>query len=130
TTPHDRFLLGRAVGTIAEGVTVIADLREGELAWTIAAALRASDAKLPPALVEQVVNDENSVAERARVLRKELSRKAKAVLVQLSQTKPNALSDVDGLKRAALGVGHRAGLLWASDLAVALNVLDVGHGGR
>src|SRR2546430_2862244 len=30
----------------------------------------------------------------------------------------------------SLAAGHRAGLLWAGDLAVALSQLDVGEGGR
>ena len=129
-TPHDRFLLGRAVGAAAEGVATIADLREGELAWTIAAALRAADAKIPPALAELVVGDETTIAERAKLLKKEFGRKVKATLVQLAQQKPNELADVDGFKRAALGVAQRVGLLWSGDLAVALNVLDVAKGGR
>jgi hypothetical protein len=63
-------------------------------------------------------------------LKKELSRKAKALITQLAQAKSGELAEVDAFKRNALVVGHRAGLLWASDLAVALAILDVGKGGR
>ena len=127
---HERFLLGRAVATIAEGVATLGELREGELAWTVAAALRASDAKVPPALAELVVGDETTIAERAKLLKKELGRRAKTAVAQLAQAKSNELADVDGFRRAALAAGHRAGLLWSGDLGVALAVLDVGKGGR
>jgi hypothetical protein len=130
TTPHNRFVLGRAVATVAEGVATLSELREGELSWTIAAALRAVDVQVPAALGEQVVGDDTSITERARILKKELSRKAKQIIVQLAQTKGAELADVEGFKRAALAVGHRTGLLWSSDLAVALSVLDVGKGAR
>lgn len=130
STPHNRFLLGRAVATLADGVATLSELRDGELAWTFAAALRAVDAQVPAGLGEQVVGDDTSIAERAKVLKKELARKAKQIVVQLAQQKPGELAAVDAFKRAALGVGQRAGLLWASDLGVALSVLDVGKGGR
>ena len=130
TTAHNRFLLGRAVATAAEGVATIAELREGELAWTIAAAIKAADLPLPPALQELVVGEDTGIAERAKVLKKEYSRKAKGAIAQVVQGKGDELADVDGFKRRALAVGHRTGLLWASDLAVALQILDVGKGGR
>jgi tetratricopeptide (TPR) repeat protein len=129
TAPH-RYLLGRSVATIAEGVATLGELHEGELAWTIAAALRAVDARLPPALADEVANDEAAIEERTKLLKKELSRKAKATVVQLAQTKLGELADVDLLRRNALAIGHRAGLVWTGDLSVALNVLDVGKGGR
>jgi len=128
--PHNRFLLGRVVATVAEGVATLPELREGELAWTIAAALRAVDAQLPPALAEQVIADETSIAERAKLLKKELSRKAKAALQELVRTKGAQLVGVEEFRRAALAVGHRAGLVWCADLSIALSVLDVGKGGR
>jgi hypothetical protein len=129
-TPHNRFLLGRVVATIAEGVSTLGDLREGELPWTVAAALRAVDLPVHATLAEMVVGDDTSIAERAKVLKKELPRKSKQVITSIVQTKGNELGNVDAFKRAALAVGHRAGLLWASDLGVALSVLDVGRGGR
>jgi tetratricopeptide (TPR) repeat protein len=128
--PHNRFLLGRVVATIAEGVATLPELRDGELAWTIAAALRAVDAPVPAALVEHVVDDETSIAERAKVLKKEINRRAKSAVQELARSKADQLGAVDDLKRAALAVGHRAGLLWCGDLGVALSVLDVGRTGR
>ncbi|HEY5949782.1 MAG TPA: hypothetical protein VIV40_30010, partial [Kofleriaceae bacterium] len=130
STPHNRFLLGRVVATVAEGVATVSELRDGELAWTFAAALRAVDAPVPPGLAELVANDDTSIAERAKQLKKELSRKAKASIQELARSKAAHLTGVDELKRAALGVGQRAGLAWCGDLAVALSVLDVGRGGR
>lgn len=129
-TPHHRFLLGRAVGTLAEGVATLPELREGELGWTIVAALRAVDAAVPPALAELVDTDDNTIAERAKLLKKELGRRARNVVQELARNQPHQLSAIDELKRAALEAGYRAGLLWCSDLAVALAVLDIGKGGR
>ncbi|NVB82194.1 MAG: hypothetical protein HOV81_27685 [Kofleriaceae bacterium] len=125
----NRFALARSVATLAEGIATLPHLRDGELAVIVASALRAIDAPLPPALVELVVGEDNAIAERAKVLKKELSRKAKATVAQLA-ARPNDLVDVEAFKRAALAVGHRAGLVWCGDLAVALSVLDVGKGGR
>jgi hypothetical protein len=85
---------------------------------------------VPAGLGEQVVSDDTSIAERAKIFKKELSRKAKQIIVQLAATRAADLADVEGFKRAALAVRQRAGLLWASDLAVALSILDVGKGGR
>jgi hypothetical protein len=123
-------LLGRAVATLAEGLSTLGDLREGEVAWTIAAALKAADVAIPPSLQELVIGEETGIAERAKVLKKEYSRKAKAAVGQVIQGKGADLGDVDAFKRAAVGVGQRAGLLWGSDLGIALQILDVGKGGR
>jgi len=128
-TGHQRFLLGRAVATLAEGVATLAELREGELPWTIAAALRACEVAVPAALAEVVSGEETSIAERAKVLKKELSRKAKAAVAQIVQRNRD-LGDVDAFRASALALGQRAGLVWSGDLAVALGVLDVGKGGR
>jgi tetratricopeptide (TPR) repeat protein len=128
--PQHRFLLGRSAAKIAEGTTTLPDLREGELEWTIVAALRACDAPVPAALAAIVTSDDAAIAERAKLVKKELSRKAKATVQQLANQRPDALSDIEGLRRHALASGHRAGLLWCGDLAIALAMLDVGKGGR
>jgi tetratricopeptide (TPR) repeat protein len=130
TTPAQRFALGRAVAKIAEGVASLEELRETELEWTIAAALRACDVPIPPALAHRLASDESSIGERAKVLKKELTRKARHTVQQLGQNNAAHLANIEGLRRRALAVGHRAGLLWAGDLAVALALLDVGKGGR
>ncbi|MBV8758093.1 MAG: hypothetical protein JO257_12480 [Deltaproteobacteria bacterium] len=128
STPQQRFLLGRAVATLAEGTSALDALREGELAWTIAAALRAFDQPVPAQLAEVVAGEDAPIAERAKVLKKELSRKARGVVQQLGRSAGE--SDVAQFEAAAIAVGQRAGLVWAGDLAVALSVLDVGKGGR
>ncbi len=129
STPQQRFALGRTVATIADGLAALPDLRDGELGWTIVAALRAAEVAIPPALAEAAANDETSIAERTRVLKKELGRGAKKVIQALAQ-KAGELVDVAGFRRAALAAPNRAGLLWAGDLAVVLERLDVGKGGK
>jgi tetratricopeptide (TPR) repeat protein len=128
--PLQRWLLGRAVATLAEGVATLAALREGELGWTIAAALRAIDLPIPPGLNSEIAGEDASIAERARVLKKEMSRKAKATVQHLVHTRPGELTRVEAFRLSALAIADRAGLLWAGDLAVALAQLDVGRGGK
>ena len=129
-TSQQRWLLGRAVATLAEGFGTLPDLRDVELGWTLAAALRAADLAVPPGVAEEVVGEDASIAERTKIMKKELPRKAKAALVQIVQQRGAELVDIAGFRRAALDVGSRAGLLWAGDLAVALAQLDVGKGGK
>ena len=129
-TPQQRWLLGKAVATLAEGFATLPDLREVELGWTFAAALRAIDLAVPPGIADEVVGEDASIAERTKILKKELSRKAKAAVSQLVQQRAAELVDIAGFRRAALDVGSRAGLLWAGDLACALAMLDVGKGGK
>jgi tetratricopeptide (TPR) repeat protein len=128
--PLQRWLLARAIATLAEGVATLAALREGELGWTIAAALRAIDLPIPSGLNAEIAGEDASIAERARVLKKEMSRKAKATVQQLAQTRPGELAQVEAFRLGALAIADRAGLLWAGDLAVALAQLDVGRGGK
>ena len=128
--PLQRWMLGRAVATLAEGVATLAALREGELGWTIAAALRASDAAVPASLHAEIAGEDAGIAERAKILKKEMSRKAKATVLQIVQTRPGELGGVEAFRESALAIGDRAGLLWAGDLAVAHAQLDVGRGGR
>jgi hypothetical protein len=92
--------------------------------------LRAVEAPIPPALADEVAGEDASIIERARILRKEMSRKARAAVLQLAQTRGAELQGVLEFRRSALALGHRAGLLWAGDLAVAHAQLDVGKGGR
>jgi hypothetical protein len=129
-TPQQRWALGRAVAMIAEGFVTLPDLREAELGWTIVAALRAADVAIPPALAEEVDVEDATIADRTRVIRKELSRKARASVQQLAQQRGGELVDVAGFRRQALAVGNRTGLVWSGDLAVALAQLDVGRGGK
>jgi tetratricopeptide (TPR) repeat protein len=128
--PSQRWLLGRAVATLAEGVATLAALRDGELGWTIAAAFRALELPIPPILHAEIAGEDASIAERAKILKKEMSRKAKATVQQIAQTKAAELGDVEGFRHDVLAIGDRTGLLWAGDLAVAHTQLDVGRGGK
>jgi tetratricopeptide (TPR) repeat protein len=128
--PSQRFALGRCVARSAEGVATLSDLRESELEWTVAAALRACDVGVPQGLAERVAAEETSIADRAKVLKKELSRKAKQTVAHIAHARAGELADLEGPRQAAIAVGNRAGLLWCGDLAVALALLDVGKGGR
>jgi tetratricopeptide (TPR) repeat protein len=130
TMPHQRWVLGRAVAMLAEGFATLPDLREGELEWTMVAAVRAADVQVPPRLYEEAGGEEISIGERARTMKSKLSRKAKSLVQQIVHHHGNNLFDVAGFRRVALGVGHRAGLLWCGDLAIALAQLDVGKGGK
>ncbi|MEO6773528.1 MAG: hypothetical protein ABI467_10975 [Kofleriaceae bacterium] len=130
TMPQHRFALGRAVASIAEGAATLPELHGNELEWTLVAALRAAEAPVPAALAEHVADQDAAIGERAKTLKKQFSRKARSAVVQIATQHKAGIEDVAGLRHAATAVGHRAGLTWGSDLAVALAVLDVGKGGR
>ena len=130
TTPQHRWALGRSVATLAEGLGALPDLRDGELGWTLAAALRAAEATVPPALADEVAGEEAGIADRAKIIKGKLGRKQKQTVQQLVQQKGSELGNVGQLRAAVLATGHRAGLLWCGDLAVAFAQLDVGKGGK
>ncbi len=130
STPEKRFVLGRVVASLAEGVATIPDLRDVELAWMIVAVLRAIEAKVPAELADATADDATAVAERVKLLKKELSRKAKGIVTTLATQRAAELADVAQFRTHALAVGMRAGLAWCGDLAVALAILDVGKGGK
>ena len=98
------------------------DLREGELAVDDRRrAARGRAARPAGARRARRRARTTSIAERAKVLKKELSRKAKG------DRRAGRASAADDARRrsrrsarAALAVGHRAGLVWSGDLAVAL----------
>jgi tetratricopeptide (TPR) repeat protein len=127
--PAQRWQLARAVATLAEGAAGLPALREGELGWTLAAAFRAIDLAIPPALAAEITGEDASIAERARLLKKEMSRKAKATVQQIVQSRPE-LGNVEAFRQRVIAIADRAGLVWCGDLAVAHAQLDVGRGGR
>ncbi|HWO22316.1 MAG TPA: hypothetical protein VNO30_26335 [Kofleriaceae bacterium] len=129
-TPQQRWIIGRTVAMIAEGFATLPELREAELGWTIAAALRAAEVAIPPRLAEEIDVDNASIADRVRLIRKELSRKERATVQQLAQQRAAELVDVAGFRRQALAAGNRSGLVWSGDLAVSLAQLDVVRGGK
>ena len=46
------------------------------------------------------------------------------------KSKAQELAAFEDLRRAAITIGNRAGLVWSGDLAVAHAQLDVGKGGK
>ncbi len=131
-SPAARWQLGRAAFHAADGTGMLSELREGEGAWWVAAALKVAEVTVPAPLVEAVAADDAAVAERVRLLGKQLARKDKRALSGLvgRLREINAPDAVTRWRRAAQGAGYRAGLVFAGDLAVALAMLDVGRGGR
>ncbi|MBA2543532.1 MAG: hypothetical protein H0V17_28075, partial [Deltaproteobacteria bacterium] len=128
--PHHRWLLGRAIATLAEGLATLPDLRDAELGWTLVAALRAAEVTVPPRLAEEAAGEDASIVERSKLLKKEFGRKQRAAITQLVQQRGGELVDLAMFRKNALAIGHRAGLLWCGDLAVVLAQLDVGKGGK
>jgi tetratricopeptide (TPR) repeat protein len=128
-TAAARFALGRALALAANGYGTLAEIRDGELERFTVAALRAADAPVPPYLQELVTGEDAALAERTRLMKKHLSRKDRTTIGQLA-LRGEALADVAGFRRAALGAANRAGLLWCGDLSVALAAIDAGRGGR
>jgi tetratricopeptide (TPR) repeat protein len=116
--PAARFHLGRALALAVTGYGTLAEIRDGELERFAVAALQ-----------EVVAGEDAGLAERTRLMRKHLSRKDRATVAQLA-LRSDALADLAGFRRAALGSANRAGLLWCGDLAVALAAIDAGRGGR
>ena len=117
---------------LAEGVATLPELREGELGWTIVAALRASEVAVPPGLADEIDGEDASIAERAKILKKELSRKAKAVVQQLAQQRgrrARSTSRASGARRSRVGQPRRPRCGRATS-RVALAQLDVGRGGK
>ncbi len=129
-TPPQRWLLGRAVATLAEGLSTLFDLRDTEVGWTLVAAIRASEVIVPPRLAEEAAGEDATIADRTKVLKKELGRKQRTAIAQLVGARGGELVDLAAFRHQALAVGHRAGLLWSGDLAVTLALLDVGKGGK
>ncbi len=128
--PQQLFQLGRAVATLAEGLSGLPELRNGELGSTLAAALRAAEVAVPAELAAQFDGEEATIAERAKLIRKELGRKPKGAVVEFVRARTGQLGDIETFRRHAVAIGHRAGLLWAGDLAVAHTQLDVGKSGK
>jgi hypothetical protein len=124
-----RFQLGRIAFQAADGTGTLTELREAEVAWYFAAALLAAEVRLPPLLAEVASAEHAAVGERARVVGKHLARRDKKTIQGLAPRVAD-VTDPVAWRRAALAAAHRAGLLLAGDLAVALAALDVGRGAR
>jgi tetratricopeptide (TPR) repeat protein len=124
-----RFQLGRIAFQAADGTGTLTELREAEVAWYFAAALLAAEVRLPPLLAEVASAEHAAVGERARVVGKHLARRDKKTIQGLGPRVAD-VTDPVAWRRAALAAAHRAGLLLAGDLAVALAALDVGRNAR
>ena len=130
-TPEARFALARAVAQVRDGTGTLAELRDAEvLVLFAAAAMEAGVSPPPPALAEVTSGaSAEEVKERARTLHRQMSRRDRKNLA-LVQSRFSQLGDPLLWRRAALSTSARAGLLLGSDIAAALDVLDVGRGGR
>jgi hypothetical protein len=129
-TGSARFQLGRAIEAAHAGTGILAELREAELIWYWAAALRAAEIPVPTSLAEAIAGDEAAVEERARSLGKHLGRKEKRALATADKARSIDVAELGAWRNHAANVAHRAGLLLCGDLAVALEMLDAGRGGR
>ncbi len=127
-TPAARYQLARTVALLSERLATIAELKDIDLVSYYVASLRSADAQVPPELAALVRSEETTVAERARAMRK-LSRKDRATVVALA-ARGSELTALLGYRNGVMALAHRAGLLWAGDIAVALELLDVGRGAR
>ena len=126
-TAQARYWLGRCAMLAVEGTGTLAELKEPEAFWYLAAAARVVDAPVPPGLADAAAQDGAAIPERARLLGKHLSRRDKKALAALAP-QLGAIAqatDVAAWRRAALSAAHRAGLLVAGDLAPTLDALDV-----
>ena len=123
-----RFSLGRAVAQLRDGTGTLAELRDEELLLLFAAAAQVAGVSPPPPVLAEVASA-NEVAERSRQLSKQLGRRDRKNLALVS-SRFSQLADPIAWRRAALSTGWRAGLLIGGDIEAALDVLDVGRGGR
>jgi tetratricopeptide (TPR) repeat protein len=122
-----RFQLGRASALLRDGTAPLADLGDDELAAWFAAAAQLAEVK-PPEPVS-LRSDARRVSERARHLGKSVGRRERK-LIAAAGPRFAELGDPGEWRRAVLGSAARAGLLLCGDLAVVLDMLDVGRGAR
>lgn len=125
--PQARYWLGRSAMLAAEATGSLFDLKEPEVGWFLAAAVKAVELAMPPGLAAIAGPDATAVAERTKLLQKHLSRRDKKALAAIApQLGAIATAeDVAAWRRGAISSAHRAGLLIAADLAPALAALDV-----
>jgi tetratricopeptide (TPR) repeat protein len=130
TTGHARFALGRAAQLAAAATGILTELRDAELWWYWAAALKACDVPLPVSLVEMIAGEEAQVTERAKALGKAIGRKEKKAIATSERARALDADHLATWRAHAINVANRTGLLATGDLAVALAMLDAGRGGR
>ena len=125
-----RFQLGRSVEAAHAGTGILTELRDVEMIWYWAAALRAAELQVPASLAEAIAGDDAAVNERARALAKHFGRKEKKALAAADKARSLDVSELGVWRNHAANVANRAGLLLCGDLAIALDMLDAGRGGR
>ena len=125
--PQARYWLGRSAMLAAEATGSLFDLKEPEVGWFLAAAVKAVELAAPAGLAEIAGQDPTAVAERTKLLQKHLSRRDKKALAAIAPQLGTIATadDVAAWRRGAISSAHRAGLLIAADLAPALAALDV-----
>lgn len=125
-----RFLLGRAVAQLRDRTGTLAELRPDELTMFFAAAAGIAGVNpAPPALAAIAADAPAAVDQRHKQLSKHLGRREKKNLA-LVAGRFSEIGDPLAWREAAISTASRAGLLLSGDVAVALDVLDVGRGGR
>jgi tetratricopeptide (TPR) repeat protein len=129
-SPPARFWLGRSAQLAAAATGILVELRDAELWWYWAAALRVSEVPLPMSLAEAVAGEEAAVAERAKAMTKSFGRKEKKALATAEKIRTLDANELAAWRTQAINVANRAGLLTCGDLSVALAMLDAGRGGR
>ncbi len=127
-TPAARFTLARAFAHVREGTGSLAQLRDSEVQLLFAASAQLAGVK-PASVAEILTVDRKEVEEQARTLQKAMGRRERKQLSQLGASL-ESLPDPLVWRRAAVATATRAALLFAGDLAVGLDMLDVGRGGR
>jgi len=126
-TAAGRFLLGRALTHLRTGTGTVAHMRNDELALLFAAAANVAGVSPLPEVLAGL--EASAVADRAKALHKHLGRRERKNLALLA-SRFSELSDPVQWRSAVMSTAARAGLLLAGDISVALDILDVGRGGR
>ena len=125
-TSAARFALGRAVALLHQGTSALAELGDDEVALWFAAAAHLAEVQPPAAVAAR--SDGRRVGGAARQLGR-LGRRERKNLI-LAAGRFAELGDPGEWRRDQLGTAARAGLLLCGELGVALEMLDVGRGGR
>ncbi|RMH39208.1 MAG: tetratricopeptide repeat protein, partial [Deltaproteobacteria bacterium] len=126
-SPVAAFLLGRAFALAREGTGALAELRAEERVAVFAAALRLGGGDADA--VARLAPDDDGLRERERALAKGLGRRQRRAL-EAAVAQADSWGDPQAWARAAAATAARAGLAVAGDVAAALDVVDVGRGGR
>jgi tetratricopeptide (TPR) repeat protein len=125
------FLLGRAVAQARDRTSPLYELTDADIRYYFAAAARLAGLDRLPTEVGELTagSDEDELERYVRVLGKKLSRADRKALATAASGF-SELGDPATWRHAALVSGARAGMLLCGDLQVAMDVVDIGRGGR